>query len=111
MRGTGGDEDAPDLFEGDGLLCYWTLECRAPWQSERWKNEMRQALRPKQCARMIENKWVRGEGDFLEAEWDRSVHESRAAAVSRQSQLADLRWGGCVDDARLVRGGRDDLRR
>ena len=69
MRGIAGGEVAPDLYQSDGMLCYWTHECRAPWQSERWKNEMRKALRPNQFARMIGNKWVRGEGDFLQEAW------------------------------------------
>jgi hypothetical protein len=68
-RGIDGEEVAPDLYESAGMLCYWTHECRAPWQSERWIGEMRQALRPNQFARMIRNQWVRGEGDFLQDEW------------------------------------------
>lgn len=69
VRGIGGKEVAPDLYQSDGLLCYWTHECRAPWQSERWIGEMRRALRPNQFARMIGNRFVRGEGDFLQEEW------------------------------------------
>jgi phage terminase large subunit-like protein len=68
-RGIGGNEVAPDLYESPGMICYWTHECRAPWQSECWIGEMRQALRPNQFARMIRNQWVRGEGDFLQDEW------------------------------------------
>jgi len=50
------------------MLMYWTHECIAPWQTHEWLEQMRQQLRPNQFARMIENRWVRGEGDFLELE-------------------------------------------
>jgi hypothetical protein len=35
VRGIAGEEVAPDLYQSDGLLCYWTHFCRAPWQSDR----------------------------------------------------------------------------
>jgi hypothetical protein len=30
VRGIAGEEVAPDLYQSDGLLCYWTHFCRAP---------------------------------------------------------------------------------
>jgi phage terminase large subunit-like protein len=60
-----------DLYAGDGLLCYWTHDCQAPWQNERWLIDMRRQLRPSQYARMIENRFTSTEAAFITAEmWD-----------------------------------------
>jgi phage terminase large subunit-like protein len=53
---------------------YWTHELRAPWQSEAWRAQMRDQLRPNGYLRLIENRWVSGEEAFIAAEeWDGCV--------------------------------------
>ena len=60
-----------DLHAGDGMLCFWTHEPIAPWQTEQWIEEMRRSLRPNQFLRMIENRFVTSEETFVPLEaWD-----------------------------------------
>jgi hypothetical protein len=60
-----------DLRAGEGLLCFWTHDCVAPWQNERWLLDMRRQLRPNQYARMVENRFTSTEAAFITAEmWD-----------------------------------------
>jgi len=71
-----GTEIAPDLFVDENLLCYWTHEAHAPWQTQRWLDEMRRtyAARPSQFKRLIENHWVASESTFIDLDqWDRCV--------------------------------------
>ncbi len=68
---------APDLRSDENLLCYWTHELKAPWQSEAWKAEMQRTLRPNQYLRLIENKWATTESSFIDMAW----------------------WAACVDPA------------
>ena len=72
----------------DGMLCYWTHECKAPWQSQEWKSQMLASLRPNQYLRMIENRWVTTESSFIElAKWDACVDsKSDPSSRSRGSQ-------------------------
>jgi phage terminase large subunit-like protein len=66
-----GGEIAPDLRVHENLLCYWTHEMRAPWQTPQWVSEMRRTLRPSQFARLILNQWTSSESSFIELEqWD-----------------------------------------
>jgi hypothetical protein len=63
-----------NLHAGDGLLCFWAHVPIAPWQDERWLAEMRRSLRHNQYLRMIENRFVSTESDFVPlAAWDRCV--------------------------------------
>jgi phage terminase large subunit-like protein len=63
-----------NLHAGDGLLMFWSHAPIAPWQSEAWLSEMRRSLRPNQFLRMIENRFVTTESDFVPlAAWDRCV--------------------------------------
>jgi phage terminase large subunit-like protein len=58
----------------DGLLCYWTHELRAPWQSQQWETQMLASLRTNQFRRMIRNEWVSTESSFIEmTAWDACV--------------------------------------
>ncbi len=68
-RGLQGAEIGPDLYRGDGILTYWTHQCPAPWQTEAWREQMRQQLRPNAYLRLIENRWVTTESSFLPIEW------------------------------------------
>jgi phage terminase large subunit-like protein len=69
-----GTELAPDLRVHENLLCYWTHECRAPWQSPEWVEDMCRTLRPSQFARLVLNQWSSAESSFIELDqWDACV--------------------------------------
>ena len=68
-RGIAGEQIGPDLYESDGLLCYWTHHGPAPWQDDRWRGEMRLALRPNAYLRLVENQWVSSESTFIDMDW------------------------------------------
>ncbi|MGA2264291.1 MAG: terminase TerL endonuclease subunit [Acidobacteriota bacterium] len=78
-RGLKGEQIAPDLYRQPGMLMYWTHECRAPWQTEEWKQQMREQLRPNAYLRMIENRWVTTESIFVDmAWWDACVYQEHS---------------------------------
>ena len=82
-RGMAQPEIAPGLHAGDGLLLAWHHAPIAPWQTERWIAEMRRSLRPNQFLRMIENRFVTTEGDFVPlAKWDDCVDPNLGHTVS-----------------------------
>jgi phage terminase large subunit-like protein len=63
-----------DLYARDGMLCYWTHKCRAPWQTKSWIEQMSKSLRTNQFLRMIQNQWVTSESSFVPlASWDACV--------------------------------------
>ena len=67
-----------DLHAGDGLLFFWSHKPLAPWQTEKWLAEMRRSLRPNQFLRMIENRFVTSEANFVEmSAWDACVDPNR----------------------------------
>src|SRR6516165_346857 len=76
-RGMAGTEVAPDLYVNGGLLMYWANGFSAPWQTEAWREQQREALRPNAYLRLIENRWVTTESDFIDIAW----------------------WDACVDPA------------
>ena len=81
-RGLAQPEIAPGLHAGDGLLLAWHHTPLAPWQTEKWLAEMRRSLRPNQYLRMIENKFVTTEGDFVPlSAWDNCVDVDRGHVV------------------------------
>lgn len=87
-----GTELAPDLRVHENLLCYWTHQRRAPWQSPQWVEEMRRTLRPSQFARLILNQWTSAESSFIELEqWDACV-DSQLAPLLGKSGLPI--WAG-----------------
>ena len=68
------DEVGPSLRAGDGMLFAWHTTPVAPWQDERWLNEMRRSLRPSAYARMISNEFVSAESRFVDLDlWDTCV--------------------------------------
>lgn len=70
-RGLKQPEVAADLHAGDGMLMFWTHEPVAPWQTPAWIADMRRSLRPMQFARMIENRFVDVESNFIDMSlWD-----------------------------------------
>jgi phage terminase large subunit-like protein len=73
-RGQAQPEVAPSLHAGDGLLLAWHTKPIAPWQTESWLTQMRQALRPNQFLRMITNTFVTSESTFIDMDaWDACV--------------------------------------
>jgi phage terminase large subunit-like protein len=58
-----------DLHAGDGLLMFWSHEPVAPWQTEEWIEQMRSALRPNAFLRLIENRFVTSESNFVDLSW------------------------------------------
>jgi len=87
-RGLKGEEIAPDLYRQPGMLMYWTHECVAPWQTPEWKAQMREQLRPNAYLRMIENRWVSTESEFVDpAWWDACVIPSLSPAVCNPDLL------------------------
>ena len=78
-RGMQQPELGPNLHGGDGLLMAWHHEPIAPWQTLEWMEECRRSLRPNQYARMIENRFVTSESNFIElSAWDRCVNKNIA---------------------------------
>jgi hypothetical protein len=55
----------PSLHAGDGILMFWSHEPVAPWQTADWLAEMRRSQRPNQYLRMVENRWVTTESNFV----------------------------------------------
>src|SRR5262249_46884147 len=80
-RGLAQPQVGPSLHAGDGLLMAWHHEPIAPWQDEKWLAQMRRTLRPNQYLRMIENRFVTTESNFIEMDW----------------------WDACVDPAAAPR--------
>ncbi len=68
-RGLQGEQIAPDLYRSDSMLMFWTNSCPAPWQTEAWREQMRQQLRSNAFLRLIENRWVTSESTFVLMEW------------------------------------------
>ncbi len=68
-RAIAGAVVGPDLYESSGMLAFWTHRCPAPWQTEAWREQMRQQLRPNAYLRLIENRWVTSESTFVPIEW------------------------------------------
>jgi len=68
-RGLAGKQIGPDLYEAGGLLMFWTHDFTAPWQTEKWREQMRSSLRPNAYLRLIENRWVSGESSFIDPAW------------------------------------------
>lgn len=88
-RGLQQQQVAPSLYAEEGILMAWHHEPVASWQTEAWLAEMRRSLRPNQCLRMIENRFVTSESSFVTmAAWDRCV-DVRIAALppSRETRL------------------------
>jgi phage terminase large subunit-like protein len=68
-RALAGRRIGPDLHVAGGLLAFWTHAFTAPWQSEAWREQMREQLRPNAYLRLIENRWVTSEEAFVPLAW------------------------------------------
>jgi phage terminase large subunit-like protein len=63
------------------LLTLWDHEPRTPWQTARYLDAQRRALRPGTYLRLHENRWAAAEGTFVEPEvWDACVASEWAPA-------------------------------
>ena len=76
-RGMQGELIGTDLHAGGGMLTYWTHSMRAPWQSEKWREQQRASLPTNQFLRMIENKWVSTESSFVDPAWWQSCKDPK----------------------------------
>ena len=86
QRGMRLPELGPDLRGGDGLLMFWSHKPIAPWQTTEWMDECRRSLRPNQYLRMIENRFVSSESNFIElSAWDRCVNKNIGAVPTDRS--------------------------
>jgi len=86
-RGLKGKQVAPDLYAGDGMLMLWTNKFTAPWQTEAWREQMRQQLRPHQYLRLIENRWVSSESSFIDMDWWDACTDRALAPVAIDRDL------------------------
>jgi phage terminase large subunit-like protein len=78
-RGLRGTPTGDDFYEQPGMLMYWTHECRAPWQTQEWRNQMREQLRPNAYLRLIENRFASTESEFIDMAWfDQCVDHDRS---------------------------------
>jgi phage terminase large subunit-like protein len=85
-RGLAGTLIGPDLYVAGGLLMYWSHSFSAPWQTEEWRAQMREAHRPNAYLRQIENRWVSTEDSFIPIEWyDRCVDPDATPIFADQS--------------------------
>jgi phage terminase large subunit-like protein len=64
-----GNMVAPDLYECEGMLAFWSHVPVAPWQTPEWLAQMRTQLRTNAYLRLIENRWVSSESSFVEMDW------------------------------------------
>jgi phage terminase large subunit-like protein len=82
-RGVAGELIAPDLYAAGGLLMFWTHRLTAPWQTEEWREQMREQHRPNAYLRQIENRWVTTESTFVDmAWWDACVDPAAAPVIA-----------------------------
>ena len=97
-RGIAGSEVAPDLYESEGTLCYWTHQGPAPWQNSRWYNELKKNERPNAFLRFAENRWVSSESKFIEeSAWDAIVDPT---STNGGPKTLRIRWIGREHPAR-----------
>ena len=86
-RGKAGEEVAPDLYASGPLLMFWTQKFTAPWQTEDWRGQMREQLRPNAYLRLIENQWVSSETSFIELAWWDACVDPKARPVLEDRNL------------------------
>lgn len=93
----------PDLYEAAGLLAYWSHEARAPWQTDAWRAQMREQLRPMAYRRMIENRFVSGEETFIPVDWwDRAATGTPIPTDKARSVVLGVDAGLKRDSAAVV---------
>ena len=68
-KGLKGQQMAARLFTQRGLLMFWTHDPVAPWQDPLWLTQMRDQLRGNAYLRLIENRWVSSESEYVDMDW------------------------------------------
>jgi phage terminase large subunit-like protein len=86
-RGLRGDQEAKDLYCQPGMLTFWTHQPVAPWQTQQWLEQMRGQLRPNAYLRMIENRFVSGDEQFIPVEWWDRAATSTPVVADRKLQV------------------------
>jgi hypothetical protein len=86
-RGIGGQPLAPDLYAAGNLLMFWSNEFTAPWQTEAWREQMRETSRPNAYLRLIENRWVTSESPFIDMGWYDDCTDSTQTPIIAQPEL------------------------
>ena len=87
-RGMRGEQVEPDLYDQDGMLMYWTHDFTAPWQTEKWREQMREQLRPNAYLRLIENRWVTSESTFVDMDWWDACIDHEATSLIEDRRLS-----------------------
>jgi hypothetical protein len=81
-RGLKQPQVGPDLYAGDGLLMFWSHTPVAPWQDQKWLDEMRRSLRPSAYQRLVLNEFASAESQFIDmSAWDQNVRPDLVPAV------------------------------
>jgi hypothetical protein len=84
-RGLAGKRIAKDLYAAGGLLMFWTHDFTAPWQTDAWREQMREQLRPNAYLRQIENRFVTTESTFVDMDWyDACVDDSGPLVADKE---------------------------
>jgi hypothetical protein len=83
-----GTEIEPDLWVQPGMAMFWTNRFTAPWQTEEWREQMRQQLRPNAYLRLIESRWVTTESNFVEMDWWDSCVDPNARPLMADKSMA-----------------------
>ena len=109
-RGKQQPEIGPDLYAGDGILMFWSHTPVAPWQDQKWLDEMRRSLRPSAYQRLVLNEFASAEAQFVNMPaWDACVRPDLTPAAPDKA-IADMGWSRRVGEARQHRVGRCHLR-
>lgn len=69
-------DDLPVYEVDEHMLVFWDHVHRMPWQTEKYYDKQRQALRPTSYLRLHENKWVESKDTFITYEmWANSIRD------------------------------------
>jgi phage terminase large subunit-like protein len=85
-RGLKQPQVGPDLYAREGMLMFWSHTPVAPWQDEKWIEEMRRSLRPNAYARLVLNEFASSESSFIDmSAWDACVNPNLTPAPPDKS--------------------------
>lgn len=56
----------PACWRNGRQFTFWSHACRQPWQTEFWKQSLQHDLSANEYSRMVECRFVEGEGNFME---------------------------------------------
>jgi hypothetical protein len=103
----------PACWANGRTFVIWSHVCRQPWQTDEWIDSQRKTLRPNEFARMIETRFVEGEGNFVDPDaWEAliSLEHEPLPPGSEQKVYAgmDLATAAQGDDCALIGVYEDD---